>query len=63
MTAIIEFFQFIIDMVKQLISLVGMAFNVMTSLLSMVPPVISGSMGVLITICIIYKILGRENQS
>lgn len=63
MGAIIGFFQFIIDMVMTLIELVQMGVSTLTTVFSFLPPVITTSAVVLITVCVIYKILGRENQS
>lgn len=63
MSAIVSLVSFIVDAIKQLISMVGMAVNTFTSLFSLLPPAISVSAGVLVTVCVIYKILGRENQS
>ena len=63
MDALVDFIKFITDMLEMLISMVGMALSVFTSLFAMVPPEISVPAGVLLAVCIIYKILGRENQS
>jgi len=60
---VIDFFTFIVDMVKTLISMVGMAITTFTSLFAMLPAAISIPAGTLIVICVLYKILGRENQS
>lgn len=60
---IVDFFGFIVDSIKQLISMAGMAIDLFTSLFSLLPTYISVPAGVLVTVCVLYKILGRENQS
>lgn len=60
---IIDFFTFIVDMIKSLISMVQMAVTTFTSLFGMLPVQISVPAATLIIICVLYKILGRENQS
>ena len=58
---IIAFVAFIIDSIKSLISIVGMAVNTFTELFAMLPPVISVPAGLLLLVCVLYKILGRES--
>jgi hypothetical protein len=60
---IIDFFRFIVDMILSLIDMVKMAITVFTELFKMLPPQISISAGLLVIVCVLYKILGRENQS
>lgn len=59
--AIIDFFAMIIDAVKTLISVVQMSASMIISLISLIPPLIGVPVVVLVTICILYKILGRES--
>lgn len=63
MTTVVKFIKFIVDMVKALISLVKMAVNVFTTLFSFLPPQITSIALMLLVVCLLYKILGRENQS
>lgn len=63
MDAIIGFFQFIIDMVKSLISLVQSVISLFRAFTSFLPLPIQASFVVLIIVCVLYKVLGRENQS
>lgn len=60
---IVDFFVFVVEMLGQLVELVGMGIETLTSLIAMLPPAVSISAGVLITVCVLYKVLGRENQS
>lgn len=60
---VIDLIVWLVDMIKTLIGLVTMAVNVFTSLIGMLPAEIAISAGMLILVCVIYKILGRENQS
>jgi len=59
---VLDFFAFIVDMVKTLISMVTMAIGTFTALFAMLPAAISVPAGTLIAICVLYKILGRESQ-
>ena len=58
---VIEFLIFIIDGIKMLITMVSMALTTFTSLFSLVPAAISVPAALLIVVCVLYKILGRES--
>lgn len=60
---VMDFFEFIVNMLKTLINMVVMAVTTFTTLLSFLPTEISVCGGILIVVCVVYKILGRENQS
>lgn len=56
---IIDFFGFIVDAIKMLISMVQMGLSTFTTLFSMVPTQISVPAGILLVVCVLYKVLGR----
>jgi len=58
-----EVFEFIFNSLISLFTLVADGTIMLTTLISALPaPFIAGGIG-LITVCVLYKILGRENQS
>ena len=59
---ILDFFGFIIDNVKILVSMVTMVFRIFTNLISILPLEITIAAGVLLSVCILYKVLGRESS-
>jgi len=60
---IIDFFNFIVSSILQLVSLVRTGYSIMVFLFGMLPSVVTITAMSLVAVCVIYKILGRENQS
>lgn len=60
---IVGFFQAIIDIILSLINLIQMAGSFFGSIMGFLPPEIVGTFALLVSVCLIYKLLGRENQS
>ena len=74
MTKIIEyiqnFFQFILDffrsignLLSSLVRILGLCVNYLRNVLSILPTWIYVIVAVLIIVCVLYKILGREGNS
>ena len=69
-TAIVDFFtmignifEFIFKAVKMLIDLLVNGIEFLISLVSLLPaPFVAGAIA-LVIVCVLYKVLGRENQS
>lgn len=68
--AISDFFTTIYDIINFIFKAIGMLFNLLTqglsflfALINLLPtPFIVGGLA-LVVVCILYKVLGRENQS
>ena len=58
---VIDFLEFIVNGIQTLITMVGMALSTFTSLFALLPVQVSVPAGVLLVVCVLYKILGRES--
>lgn len=58
-----SYFEFVIKMYIFLFKLLSSGINILINLVNLLPlPFVMGSVA-LILVCVVYKILGRENQS
>ena len=60
---IIDFVQFIVNSILNLILMVGVAVSFMMGLIGLIPVQIQAVFIALVIVCVLFKILGRENQS
>lgn len=61
--AVINFLQMIFDWIQMVIDMTKTAFDIFVSLFSMLPWQVNTAAIVLLVVCVLYKILGRESQS